>query len=471
MRGFWALAGVYAALWAAVLLPGLYALLRRTGTVPLPDDDPSPARWIARVRRELVRRAGEAPVPPQAVPTHLPEGRRRLKPSEEAVRVRGTLLVPEDTVVTVGLIVSGDLRLGPRSRLLAPVWVSGRVLLGEGSSAALVVAERALRLRPEARIEGNAASRGVISLEDGARIEGTAVARKGIQLAPNTLVGAGIAPVVRGGTVPEDVEAEPVPAFRGIRAPEWTPDMDEALRELWPGGRLSELVDGFADRTGHLVRGVHLLRRARDLRLYPLGIPRRPGFLGRRPAWVLTPEIVRVGADLRIPPGEHVGYSLVVEGALEVLREAEMEAPVRTGRGLLLHPGAVVHGAAVSDGLVVCEEGAAIWGPVDSSMHVLLFANSRMGRRGAGGVNARGAIGIEPGAEILGGAVAGLGVRGEGMRPEPLRAERAGEDEAEGDNGEQAPRRLGKRRRRRRARMAAERASETEPAEAEPAAP
>ena len=400
MTGFLALAAAYLAAWVLLLAPATYVMLRPRRHLVIPDDRPS-AEWrIGVAMRDLVARA----MPAERIEVVEPPRRGRAPAaSGHAVRIDGHVTIPEDAIVATGLVVDGNLTCGPGSRILGPVRASGRVLLREG-----------------ARIDGPVAADGAVRVDPEARIERPVASRRRIVLAPGGWVLTALAPVVAGVPL-HDEDVEPVPEHRPIGPPDWTPELDSALDELWPARPLHAIVEEFAGSTGVDVRGVELLRRARALGLNDRGIPSRPRFLGRRPVWVLTPEAIRVGADLRIAPAERISYSLVVEGALEVFHDAELEAGVRSGRGMLLHPGVVVHGPAVSDGLIVCEDGAAVWGPIDSSTHVVLFANSRAGLAGSGGVSALGAIGLEPGAEITGGAVAGLGVRGEPLRPGRVR--------------------------------------------------
>jgi hypothetical protein len=430
MRGFAILGGAYLLLWGLLLAPGAFVMARgRTRGVPIPADDPSGVAWIRRVQRAMLARAGTGEVAASEVPFQQPVTRRRGRtPVATAVlRVRGALTVPEGAEVPVGLIVSGDFVCEPGARLTGPVWSRGSVVLGERTWAAeAVIAEGDLFCDPGAHVQGGVAAIGAVELGEGAVVDGPATAREEIVLGPRTRVGAALAPLVRAAPVADpDLEVAPPSAAEPLEEVAWDDELDAALRELWPEGRLAEIVEALYERTGVAIRGVHLFRRARELGLYAKGLPRRPSVLGRKPAWVVSPEVVRVGADLRIPAGGTVSYTLLVEGALEVFQDAQIEAPARSGRGLLLRTGAVVYGQVASDGLIVCEEGTAILGPVDSSTHILLFANARIGTPGFGGAHAVGAIGLEPGAEILGGAVAGLGVRGEALRPEPERAESA----------------------------------------------
>lgn len=424
MKGFLLLGGLYAAAWAALLVSGAFVTFGRARGLPLPSDDVSDTAWIQHVQTRLLARVGDAVVDPGQVPFEAAVSRRRASLSDDAIRVTGDVVVPEAAQVPVGMLVDGDVICGAGSVLSGAVWAAGSIRTAEDVRAlGHVVAANTLTLGPRTHVEGGAAAAGDVVLESGAVVDGAATSLTVIELHEGSRVASALAPVVRGAPIDPALEVEPRLEAEPLRDVEWTPELDDALRSLWPQGRLAEIVHALHERTGVVVRGVFLMRRARDLGLFEQGLPKRPAVLGRKPAWVVTPETVRVGADLRVPPGGTVSYALAVEGALEVFQNAELEASARSGRGMLLRSGSVLYGAAASDGLIVCEEGTAILGPVDSSTHILLFANARAGVPGFGGAHALGAIGLEPGAEIVGGAVAGHGVRGEALRPEPERAE------------------------------------------------
>ncbi|HVL80414.1 MAG TPA: hypothetical protein VM840_02335 [Actinomycetota bacterium] len=422
MTGFWLLAALYACMWAIMLAPGAVVLLARHPRPRLPEDDPVDDAWVRVLRRELLTRVHGA-VQPNEVPFLDRMPRRARAEGRAVLRVAGSLTIPDGAVVEASLIVHGDLRCGAGARLLGPSWVRGRARLGPRARATTLVVDGECRLDEGASVTGGVASGGSVRVDRRAQVSGPVLSRRQVVLRPGAVVGSALAPVVRCASEPGQEELVPLSEAQPLKEPVWTPRLDAALTELWPGGRLAELVEALAERTGELRRGSHVLARARQLGLFDRGIPRPPAVLGRRPRWVLEPETVRVGADLRVPPGVVVSYALAVEGSLEVFQDAELERPVRAGRGILLHARAHCFAQVASDGLIVVEEGAAVLGPADSSTHILLFANARVGTPGSGGAHARGAIGLEPGARVIGGAISGLGVRGEELRSYEQRVE------------------------------------------------
>lgn len=451
MRAFITLFALYAGLWAVLLLPGGWVLFRREGSRALPDDDVSDTAWVRRLEHEMLARAEPEPIAPDQVPlAEIASGRRRRAATRPraglpVLCVAGHLLVPSGTVLEAGVIVDGDLDCEPGAHLAGPVWCRGTVRVDQRCVADFsVVAEGDLWLGQGVKVSGGVAAVGEVWLDPDAVVEGPATSKSVIVLSAGARAASALAPLVRAVPVAAgELDVTPPSEAVPLVEPDWTEEMDEALAALWPQGRLAELVEAFADATGVVVRGVHLVRRAREVGLLPRGIPARPAVLGRKPAWVLGPERIRVGADLRVPPGGTVSYDLIVEGALEVFQEAEIEGSVHSGRGLLLRSASVVYGAAVSDGMIVCEEGSAVLGPVDSSTHVMLFANVRVGLPGFGGVHSLGLVALEPGAEVVGGVVAGLAVRGEPLRTQAP-VERPAEpepDESEGPGEPQTRRR------------------------------
>ena len=424
VSGFWLLAALYAAMWGVLLAPGAVVLLSRRSDRAVPSDDPVDEAWVPRLRRELEARAPEDKVRAADVGFSDPPSRRRVSRVPATVlRVRGNLIVPDGAAVDACLIVEGDLRCESGAHVTGPAWVRGNVWVGARARVHSLIVDKECALGPDSVVSGGVASVGAVRLDPGAEVTGPVLSRSEIVLRPNTQVASALAPVVRCELDPDQVELVPVSDARPLEPQRWTSRLDDALTDLWPTGRLAELVEALAERTGQVVRGVHVMDRARELGLYERGVPRPPAVLGRRPRWILEPQTVRVGADLRVPPGVIVSYALAVEGSLEVYQDGQLERPVRSGRGILLHARAVCYAQAVSDGLIVLEEGAAVLGPLDTSTHVLLFANASVGVPGFGGAHARGAIGLEPGARILGGAVAGVGVRGEPLRPQAQRVE------------------------------------------------
>ncbi|HVE92164.1 MAG TPA: hypothetical protein VNE62_07675 [Actinomycetota bacterium] len=449
MNGFWVIAAIYAGLWMLLLAPGAFLIFSRERAVPLPESDPLDERWVRTLRRQLLSAAPESAIP--AADLRLRERPRKPRGAGEesvkkALRLKGRCTVQARSAVGEALVVEGPLRCEAGSVLLAPVWVRGDAVLDEEVVASSMIVDGSLSLGKGTRIEGRVAAGGAVRLAEGAQVTGPVFSKLEVELSEGSRVAAALAPVVSGAPAPDAPEVLPPSEASPLERPHWTPELDRALEESWSADqRLAQIIDSVREATGVLLRGVHVLERARELGLFARGIPRRPAVLARRPAWVLEPETIRVGADLRVPPGVVVSYTLALEGSLEVFQDAVLEAPVRSGRGILLHARSAVYGQAVSDGLIVLEEGTAVLGPLDSSTHILLFCGARAGVPGFGGANARGAIGLEPGARIMGGAVGGLGVRGEPARPE---AERRKTVDALPGTEELAAMARGKRRRR-----------------------
>ncbi len=243
---------------------------------------------------------------------------------KKILSVDDDLSIPEGAKIDSVLVVNGNLKTGNNCTLDEDVYVVEGAIIGAGNRLQAITTQGDLTIGGGTTVKRFVDADGELKIGDGSSILGSATSAMMITAGRNCTLKKiyspagyrlGKARASRQNLKKASKDAKPSELIK------WNPKMDRIITERFGEASINNLSMEIKDCLGVQVPENVILRRARILGLVKKSLTKlnrgqKPKYLESATVWMQEAETIRVRGDVRVPKGEAIPYSMIVEGNL-----------------------------------------------------------------------------------------------------------------------------------------------------------